>query len=56
MGKTTLVKEIVEKLQKKGVPCLGFFTEEVRENGVRTGFDVVPVTQNDARRPLARVL
>jgi nucleoside-triphosphatase THEP1 len=53
VGKTTLVKNILSKLQEKQIPCLGFFTEEKRENGVRTGFDVVPIDQTNGRKSLA---
>lgn len=35
-GKTTLVKKIIEEV--KGLNPSGFFTEEIREKGVRKGF------------------
>ena len=35
-GKTTAVRRVVERLGP--LPMTGFFTEEVRENGGRTGF------------------
>ena len=42
-GKTTAVKKMVDFLQKHGKACQGFYTDEVRENGERIGFDVVTV-------------
>ena len=36
-GKTTLIKEIVEKL---GKPAGGFYTEEIRRSGQRIGFGI----------------
>ena len=38
-GKTTVVKRILSKLQPK--ICSGFYTEEIREKGVRVGFRIV---------------
>jgi nucleoside-triphosphatase len=35
VGKTTLIKKFIEK---SSVPCRGFYTEEMREGGRRTGF------------------
>ena len=35
-GKTTAVKQIVEKL--RGVKAAGFYTQEIRENNTRKGF------------------
>jgi nucleoside-triphosphatase len=37
-GKTTLIKEILKELKLKAG---GFFTEEIREKGVRVGFKIV---------------
>ncbi len=37
IGKTTLIKELIQKLGKKAG---GFYTEEIRKNGVRTGFNI----------------
>lgn len=52
IGKTTAVKRIVERLRDAEVSVAGFWTEEVRKDGVREGFDIVTV---DGRRtPLAR--
>ncbi len=39
VGKTTLVMNIVEKL--RGMNPAGFYTEEIREHGVRRGFRLV---------------
>ncbi|XP_032521522.2 nucleoside-triphosphatase THEP1 [Danaus plexippus] len=52
VGKTTLIKKIVSILNKKGIKTKGFYTEEVRNNGVREGFDIV--TLNGVRGKLAR--
>jgi len=34
-GKTTVIKKVIERL---GVPANGFYTEEERVAGIRTGF------------------
>ncbi|XP_054289041.1 nucleoside-triphosphatase THEP1 [Macrosteles quadrilineatus] len=52
IGKTTLVKKVCTSLKKQKIPCHGFYTEEVRVQGRRTGFDVV--TLDDKRAVLAR--
>jgi nucleoside-triphosphatase len=39
VGKTTLVRAVVERL--KGIRCAGFYTEETRRAGQRTGFRIV---------------
>ncbi|KAI5631877.1 NTPase domain-containing protein [Phthorimaea operculella] len=52
VGKTTLVKKLTEIVGDKGVKCSGFYTEEVRKNRVREGFDVV--TLDGQRGRLAR--
>lgn len=52
VGKTTLTKKLVYLLTEKGVKTSGFYTEEIRRNGVREGFDVVGL--NGARGRLAR--
>ncbi|NP_001040309.1 ATP binding protein [Bombyx mori] len=41
IGKTTLTKKISSLLEAEGVKVNGFITEEVRNKGVREGFDVV---------------
>ncbi|XP_068632045.1 cancer-related nucleoside-triphosphatase homolog [Battus philenor] len=43
VGKTTLTKKICSVLSNKGIKVVGFYTEEVRNNRVREGFDVVTV-------------
>ncbi|XP_013011820.2 cancer-related nucleoside-triphosphatase isoform X2 [Cavia porcellus] len=53
VGKTTLIQKASERLQSFGVAVDGFYTEEVRQGGRRTGFDVV--TLSGARGPLSRV-
>jgi hypothetical protein len=52
-GKTTLVQKVVDALQKNGLTVQGFYTEEVRQHGKRTGFDVA--TLDGTRGALARV-
>jgi nucleoside-triphosphatase len=49
-GKTTAVRRIIESLRDV-TPC-GFYTGEVRERGVRTGFDLVSLSGR--RQILAR--
>lgn len=51
VGKTTLVRKICAKLGEQN-KLQGFYTEEVRENGQRIGFDVV--TMDGTRCILAR--
>ncbi|CAK1595822.1 unnamed protein product [Parnassius mnemosyne] len=52
VGKTTLAKKISSALSSKGVNVIGLYTEEVRNNRVREGFDVL--TLEGARGRLAR--
>ncbi|KOB69687.1 ATP binding protein [Operophtera brumata] len=52
VGKTTLIKKLATSLSNEGVKSCGFYTEEVRRNGTREGFDVV--TLNGVRGRLAR--
>lgn len=40
-GKTTLIKEILRELQ---VPARGFFTQEIRKDKERVGFEIVTLT------------
>ncbi len=42
-GKTTLVKRVIDELSIKPV---GFYTEEIRRNGRRTGFRIRSLTPN----------
>lgn len=53
VGKTTLVQKVLAVLSSTGVRVDGFWTDEVRENGSRVGFDVITV--NGERGILARV-
>jgi len=53
VGKTTLIKNICANLQKNEITVQGFYTEEIRKQGRRTGFDVV--TFDGKRGPLARI-
>ena len=54
-GKTTLIRKIVEKLKSDGfVNFQGFYTEELRSNRTRIGFDVIDIN-NEKRAALARV-
>lgn len=41
-GKTTCIKKIIDEIGLGN--CEGFYTEEIRENGERTGFDCVTLT------------
>lgn len=50
VGKTTLIKSLCQDLTQ----CSGFYTEELREGGKRTGFDIVSL-DGSTRAPLARV-
>jgi len=54
VGKTTLCKNVCEKLEDLRFECQGFYTEEIREDGQRVGFDVV--TMDGKRGPLARIV
>jgi nucleoside-triphosphatase len=39
VGKTTLIRAVVERLE--GITSAGFYTEEIRQIGQRTGFRIV---------------
>jgi nucleoside-triphosphatase len=39
VGKTTLIRAIVQRLE--GITCAGFYTEDTRQCGERTGFRIV---------------
>lgn len=54
IGKTTLIRKVVENLKNSKEPFMitGFFTEELRQDGIRKGFDVV--TLDDKRSVLSR--
>jgi len=49
-GKTTLMRRLAERL--RDCSPVGFYTVEVREGGVRVGFDLVSLAGD--RRPFAR--
>ena len=53
VGKTTLLKKLVEIMKERKISISGFYTEEVRNNCNRIGFDVVSLC--GMRFPLARV-
>ncbi|XP_077301289.1 cancer-related nucleoside-triphosphatase homolog [Arctopsyche grandis] len=53
IGKTTIIKALCSLLQQLNMPVIGFYTEELRRNQRRVGFDVVNI--NGARGPLARL-
>ncbi len=42
-GKTTAIVKVAEILASKGVAVGGFYTKEVREGGVRKGFEIVTI-------------
>lgn len=52
VGKTTIIKEICSLLKSSGIKPVGFYTEEVRRNRIREGFDVISL--NGERGRLAR--
>jgi nucleoside-triphosphatase len=47
VGKTTLVKRIIEDLYLRKAKVAGFYTEELRVKGRRTGFRIVDVSGED---------
>ncbi|CAH0719602.1 unnamed protein product, partial [Brenthis ino] len=49
VGKTTMIKKIYSLLSSKGVKTVGFITEEVRQNRVREGFDIVSLDGDRGR-------
>lgn len=53
VGKTTLIKKVCEVLKSQSVNIQGFYTQEVRERGQRTGFSVVSL--DGAIAPLATI-
>ena len=42
VGKTTLIKGILHEI--RSLNPIGFYTEEIREKGIRTGFSLINVT------------
>eukprot|EP00057_Strongylocentrotus_purpuratus_P002113 XP_003723869.1 PREDICTED: cancer-related nucleoside-triphosphatase homolog [Strongylocentrotus purpuratus] len=53
VGKTTLVRKTCSELMSKAIPLQGFYTEELREGGKRTGFDII--TLDGQRGTLAKI-
>ncbi|MCW4030417.1 MAG: NTPase [Candidatus Bathyarchaeota archaeon] len=45
-GKTTLLLKIVGALENRGVSVGGMVSREVRENGVRVGFEILDLTSS----------
>ena len=41
VGKTTIIRNLIDKLK---LPAGGFYTEEIREDGMRQGFAVVTLS------------
>lgn len=55
IGKTTVCKKVVSLIERNGLSCDGFFTEETRSSdNKRIGFDVVRVKHPEFRLPIAR--
>jgi len=54
VGKTTIVRDVAQKLNERGVRVGGIISREVRTNNVRTGFEFIDLTTND-REILASV-
>ena len=46
-GKSTVIRIVVEKLKESGFKVGGIFTPEVREQGVRVGFNIVDVSTGE---------
>ncbi len=53
-GKTTLIKRLVPLFEDLDLRPWGFYTQEVREGGKRTGFDIVLLPSKQVL-PLARI-
>ncbi|KAM8954118.1 cancer-related nucleoside-triphosphatase isoform 3-T3 [Pelodytes ibericus] len=53
VGKTTLIQKASEILKSAGISIDGFYTEEVRQEGRRIGFDIVTLSGN--RGTLSRI-
>lgn len=43
IGKTTLVKRVIDYVRQRGVEIYGFITEEVRQGSIRVGFRIIDV-------------
>jgi nucleoside-triphosphatase len=46
-GKTTAIVKVAEVLASRGVAVGGFYTREVREGGVRKGFEIVTIPEGE---------
>ena len=46
VGKTTLIRAIAGRL--RGLTCAGFYTEEIRQGGQRTGFRIMTLDGRQA--------
>jgi nucleoside-triphosphatase len=51
IGKTTVIKRVIQSFP--GLPMAGFYTEEIRKNNIRQGFDLV--TLQGARFTMAHI-
>lgn len=47
VGKTTVVMKLAELLREKGISVGGIISREVRENGIRTGFEFIDINNNE---------
>ena len=47
-GKTTTIVKVAEILASRGLSVVGFYTREVREGGVRKGFEIVTIPDGEA--------
>ena len=46
VGKTTLIRAVAKRLN--GIACAGFYTEEIRREGSRTGFRIITLDGEQA--------
>jgi nucleoside-triphosphatase len=46
VGKTSLIRAVAERLE--GIVCAGFYTEEIRQGGQRSGFRIVTLDGHEA--------
>ncbi|WP_069807641.1 NTPase [Vulcanisaeta thermophila] len=47
VGKTTLVRRVVDYVRQRGVEVHGFITEEVRQGGARVGFKIINLSTGE---------
>jgi nucleoside-triphosphatase len=47
VGKTTIVMDVAQKLEERGVRVGGLVSREIRTNNVRTGFEFIDLATND---------